>query len=206
MKTKMMLAVSFVTALVLLNGCGGGELAKTGFLSDYSKLQKESDSVLRYVDEAAAPKYTGFIVEPIQTRFVSESKSKSQLTAQQLKDLTGYMHSKVVEAVKAAGLTTATQPAPGVGRIRIALTDIEKTGAINMIPQASLLGAGVGGASMEAEIVDSVTGEQIGAVVQSKQGSKMPLSNLGDWTAAKGVMDAWASRFQKTLEMMHSKQ
>jgi hypothetical protein len=58
---------------------------------------------------------------------------------------------------------------------------------------------------MEAEVVDSVAGEQIGAIVQSKQGSKMPFSNLGDWTAAKGVMDAWADRFQKTLEAMHGK-
>ncbi len=37
MKPKMMFAVSFVTAMVLLNGCGGQQV-KTGFLSDYSKL------------------------------------------------------------------------------------------------------------------------------------------------------------------------
>lgn len=72
-----------------------------------------------------------------------------------------------------------------------------------MVPQASLLGAGVGGASMEAEVVDSMTGQQIAAVVQSKEGSRIPFSNLGDWTAAKGVMDSWAARFQKTLETMH---
>jgi hypothetical protein len=57
-----------------------------------------------------------------------------------------------------------------------------------------------GGATMEAELVDSMTGKQIGAVMESGKGSRIPFSNLGDWTAAKGVMDGWAARFQKRLE------
>ena len=67
------------------------------------------------------------------------------------------------------------------------------------LPQAKLLGAGIGGASMEAEVVDSMTGEQIGAVVESKMGSRMPFANLGEWDAAKQVMDDWAKRFKKRL-------
>jgi hypothetical protein len=202
-KTSIILMVA--VCVVVMSGCGGGQQVKTGFLSNYSNLQKESDSVLRYVNDKAAPKYSGFIVDPVVVYFHDEAKSKGKLTAQQLADLTNYLHTKVVEAVKGAGLKVVHQPASGVARIRIALTDIEKTGAINMLPQASLLGTGVGGASMEAEVVDSVTGQQIGSIVQSKQGSKMPFSNLGDWTAAKSVMDAWAQRFQKTLETMHEK-
>jgi len=44
-----------------------------------------------------------------------------------------------------------------------------------MLPQASLMGAGVGGAAMEAELVDSVTGKQIGAVIESRKGSRKSL-------------------------------
>lgn len=200
MKTKMMLAVSFVTALVLLNGCGGGELAKTGFLSDYSKLQKESDSSMRYVDEKAVAGYSGFMVDPVKVVFQSGAKSEAALTEQQKTDLTSYLHAKILEAVQGAGKKVAYQPAAGVARIRVALTDIEKTSAVNMVPQASLLGAGIGGASMEAEVVDSMTSQQIGAVVESGKGSRIPFANLGDWTAAKSVMDGWADRFQKRLE------
>jgi hypothetical protein len=200
MKTKMMLAVSFVTALVLFNGCGGSEQVKTGFLGDYSKLQKESDSSMRYVNQKAVAGYSGFIVEPVVVYFHDGAKSKGKLTAQQLADLTNYLHTKIVEAVEGAGKKVVYQPAAGVARIRVALTDIEKTSAVNMVPQASLLGAGIGGASMEAEVVDSMTGQQIGAVVESGKGSRIPFSNLGDWTAAKSVMDGWAERFQKRLE------
>jgi hypothetical protein len=200
MKTKMMLAVNFVTALVLLNGCGGGEQVKTGFLGDYSKLQKESDSSLRYVNDKAVAAYSGFIVDPVVVYFQDGATSKGKLTAQQLADLTNYLHTKIVGAVQGAGKKVAYQPATGVARIRVALTDIEKTSAVNMVPQASLLGAGIGGASMEAEVVDSMTSQQIGAVVESGKGSRIPFANLGDWTAAKSVMDGWADRFQKRLE------
>ncbi len=199
MKTKMMLVVSMAAALVLFAGCGGTQ-AKTGFLSDYSKLQKESDSSLRYVNEKAVAGYSGFMIDPVKMVYSSDAKSKGKLTDQQVTDLTSYLNTKIREAVQGAGKAIAYQPAPGVARIRVALTDLEKTGAINIIPQASLLGAGIGGASMEAEVVDSVTGKQIGAVVESAKGGRIPFTNLGDWTAAKKVMDDWAARFQKRLE------
>lgn len=204
MKTTIMFIVCLVLA-VMVCGCGSSEVKTSGFLSDYSKLQRESDSSMRYADEKSAASYSGFIVDPVQTRFYSNSKAKGQLTDEQIKELTTYMHTKIAEAVTGAGCKVVSQPAAGVARIRVALTNIEKTDAINMIPQASLLGAGVGGASMEAELIDSMTGQQIAAVLRSSQGSRIPFSNLGDWTAAKGVMDEWAKNFQKKLEAMHGK-
>jgi hypothetical protein len=199
MKTKMILAMMAVTALVFLNGCGGGEQVKTGFLDDYSQLQKESDTCLRYVNDKALAGYSSFIVDPVVVFFHEGAKSKGKLTLQQLADLTNYLHTKIIGAVQGAGKKVADQPAKEVARIRVALTDMGKTGAINILPAASLLGSGIGGASMEAEIVDSMTGKQIAAVVESKKGSRMPFENLGDWTAAQKVMDSWADRFQERL-------
>jgi ATP-dependent Clp protease ATP-binding subunit ClpA len=199
MKTKMMFVLSLAIALVLCNGCSS-EQAKTGFLSDYSKLQKESDSSMRYINDKMLPKYSAFVIDPVKAVIQPEKKTERKLTDQQITDLTSYMNTKIREAVQAAGKKIAYQPAAGVARIRVALTDLEKTGAINMLPQASLLGAGIGGASMEAEVVDSMTGQQVGAVVESAKGGRIPFTNLGDWTAAKSVMDGWAERFQKRLE------
>ena len=51
-----------------------------------------------------------------------------------------------------------------------------------------------------AKIGVSVTGEQIGAVVESKKGSRIPFANLGDWDAAKQVINDWAKRLQKRPE------
>jgi hypothetical protein len=82
----------------------------------------------------------------------------------------------------------------------VALSDIKETSALNVLPQASLLGAGVGGAAMEAEVVDSVSGKQIGAVVESRNGSRVPFTSLGNWGTAKGVMDHWVNRLKERLE------
>jgi len=176
------------------------KIATVGFLSDYSKLQKESDSSLRYVKEGAVSQYSGFMIDPVKVVYAENAKSKDKLTDQQIKDLTSYTNMKIREAVQKAGKAVVYQPGPGVARIRIALTDMEKASAVSAIPQASLLGVGIGGASMEAEVVDSVTGEQIGAAVDSGKGSHIPFTNLGDWSSAKHVIDGWAARFQKRLE------
>ena len=203
-KTKVLMILAIIL-LAFQCGCGGKDLAKTGFLSDYSKLSAESDHIMRYVDEEALDSYSNCIVDRVQLHMHSKSKVRKELkegdvTNQDVKDLTNYMHSAVVKAVKGAGKKIAYNPGPGVARLRVALTDIEKSSLVSAIPQASLLGAGIGGASMEAEMVDSQTGEQIGATIQSRDGSKLPFSNLGEWTTVKKVIDKWAEELQERLE------
>jgi hypothetical protein len=205
MKTTSVVMMLAIGIMVIQCGCGGVEQSRTGFLSDYSRLQVVSDESYRYVDERALNKYSGFIVDEVQVHFFTgasaiEAKSKGKITEQELKDLTNYFHSVIVKAISDSGRRVVYRAGPGVARIRVALTDIKETGALNILPQASLLGAGIGGAAMEAEVVDSVTGKQIGAVVESRKGSRVPFSNLGDWGTAKGVMDHWANRFKERLE------
>jgi len=84
----------------------------------------------------------------------------------------------------------------------VAITDLEKTNVVlAAVPQARMLtGAGVGGAAMEAEIVDSMTGKQIAAVVETKAGSRVPFTGLSDWGGAKSAMDEWAKRLRERLD------
>ena len=199
MNRTSVLMILAVGMMLIQCGCGSEGAARTGFLSDYSRLQTESSTSLRYVNTRALAKYSSFIVDPVRVHFHSGSKSKGKLTQQQISDLTSYMHANIISAVLDSGNNVVYKPAPGVARVRVALTDIEKTNAINILPQASLLGAGLGGASMEAEVIDSMTGEQIGAVVESQKGSRIPFSNLGEWTTSKKIMDDWANRFRQRL-------
>ncbi|MHC4114440.1 MAG: DUF3313 domain-containing protein [Planctomycetota bacterium] len=205
MKSTKVLMIVAIGLLVVQCGCGGKDLAKTGFLSDYSKLSAKSDHIMRYMNEEALDGYSSFIVNRINLHTHSKSKVRKELkegdvTNQEVKDLTNYMHSAVVKAVQGAGKEVVYKPGPGVARLRVALTDIEKSSLVSAVPQASLVGAGIGGASMEAEMVDSQTGEQIGASIQSRDGSRMPFSNLGEWTTVKKVIDKWAEELQERLE------
>ena len=205
MKETSTLMILTIVVMLVQCGCGPGSAVKTGFLSDYSRLRAESGTSLRNVNRASLARYSNFIVDPVEVHFHSGSKAieqrtKGKLTQRQLTDLTNYMHSKITQVIRQSGKKIAYQPAAGVARIRVALTDISSSTAASLLPAAKVVGAGIGGASMEAEVVDSMTGEQIGAVVESKQGSKMPFANLGEWDAAKQVMDDWAKRFKKTLQ------
>ncbi|MCP4259659.1 MAG: DUF3313 domain-containing protein [Planctomycetes bacterium] len=199
MNIKSVLMILTVGILLIQCGCGSEGAARAGFLSDYSRLQTESSTSLRYINTRVLAKYSSFIVDPVRVHFHSGSKSKGKLTMQQINDLTSYMHANIISAVMDSGNKVVYKPAPGVARVRIALTDIEKTNAVNILPQASLLGVGLGGASMEGEVIDSMTGEQIGAVVESQKGSRIPFSNLGEWSTSKKIMDDWAKRFRQRL-------
>ena len=71
-----------------------------------------------------------------------------------------------------------------VARIKVALTAVDETvGALNLTIYTKVTGAGLGGAAMEGEILDSVTGEQLSAVVQWGNGSRIlraGYTKLGD--------------------------
>jgi hypothetical protein len=205
MKKTSFLMVLSVAIMFIQCGCGAQKAQRVGFLSDYSKLQKESSSSLRYVNIEALGRYSNFIVDPVKVHFHGSDKSKGKLTRQDISDLTNYMHAQIIKAVQSSGNKVVYQPAAGVARIRVALTDIEKTSAVSTLPQASLLGVGIGGVSMEAEVIDSITGKQIGAVLEAQKGSRVPFSNLGEWTTAKKIMNDWADRFKKRLEEAHGR-
>jgi len=210
MKETSVLMVVAVGLMLMQFGCESGGLVKTGFLTDYSRLRTVSDTSLRYINKQALAKYSNFIVDRAEVHFhrgskAIEHRTKGKLTQRQVTDLTNYLHAKIVEAVKDSGNRVVYQPASGVARIRVALTDIDKSSLASLSPQAKLLGIGIGGASMEAEVVDSMTSEQIGAVVESKMGTRMPFANLGEWDAAKQVMDDWAKRFRKRLDEAHGR-
>lgn len=199
-KKTTVLTIGIVGLLLAQSGCGSKEMTTSGFLTDYSRLEKVSDTSLRYLKEGALGNYSHFIVDPVEVHFYEGAKSKGRLTDQQLFDLTNYMHSKINEAVVASGNRLTYRPAPGVARIRAALTDINKTSLLNILPPASLLEFGVGNVAMESEMIDSETGEQIGAAVEMQKGSRIPFTNLGEWTTARKIMDDWGKRLKKRLE------
>jgi hypothetical protein len=138
MKKTNLLILLAIGIMIIQCSCESKQTAKTGFLSDYSQLQKESESSMRFVDQRALKNYSSFIVDPVKVRLYSGSKSKGKLTREQISDLTNYTHTKIIEAVQGAGKRITYQPAPRVARIRVALTDIEKTDAINISKSVQL--------------------------------------------------------------------
>ncbi|MHC4060577.1 MAG: DUF3313 domain-containing protein [Planctomycetota bacterium] len=211
MKKTSVLMMLAIGLMAVQCGCGPKAPKTVGFLSDYSRLEADSSSSLRYVNEQALVEYSAFIVDRVAVHFHSgadavEERTKGKLTQQNIDDLTNYFHSAIVKALTDGGYKVVYRPGQKVARIRLAITDIEKTNVVlAAIPHTHLAGVGIGGASMEVEAVDSVTGEQIGAVVESKEGSRIPFTGLSDWGGAKGAMDEWAERLVKRLDAVHKR-
>ena len=144
---------------------------------------------MRYIDKKALGKYSIFIVDPVVGRLYGDARGK--ISAEDLKDLTNYMHAAIVRELSKE-YTIAYRPGPGVARIRVAITDLKKS--------TELTGVGPGGASMEAEVVDSQTHQQIGAVVESQLRERLSMAGISSWDDAKAVMDDWARRLKTRLD------
>lgn len=211
MKKTNMLMVLVVGVMLIQCGCAAQRARRTGFLSDYSKLKPYSDVSYRHIpSQATIRRYSKFIIDPVVIHFHTGSKaieerSKGKITEQDITDLKNYMHDAIVDAISDR-YGIAYRPGPGVVRVRIAVTDLKKANVLmNIHPGSKLFGSGLGGASLEAEWIDSQTGEQIAALVESQLGDRLSLDGLSEWGDAKAIMDSWAKRFRLRLDEAHGR-
>jgi len=185
-------------------GCVAQSAPKTGFLSDYSKLEAQSDVSFRYLAPGNLLRnYSHFIIDPVVIHFHTRSEARGKLKEDEISDLKNYMHNALVTAVEAR-YEIAYQPGSRTARVRVAITDLKKSGIVqNILPIGKAIGSGLGGASLEAEILDSQTGMQIAALVESQLGNRLSLDGYSTWGDAKAIMNDWAKRFRKRLDEAH---
>jgi Protein of unknown function (DUF3313) len=211
MKKKNYISIGLVAICLatVLCGCGPGKPARTGFLSDYSRLEAQSDVSYRYTAPGnQLGQYSKFIIDPVEIQFYTGSKAekagaKGKLKEDDLTDLKNYLHDALVKAIEDR-YEVVYHPGPGVARLRTAITDLKKSRIVqNILPIGKVLGTGLGAAALEAELVDSQTEKQIGALVESQSGKRLSLDGYSTWGDAKAVLDRWAKRFRKHLDDAH---
>ncbi len=201
MKRMVNILFAVLIGFTLMSAGCTKQARTTGFLTDYSRLNLENGS-LRYVDMKRLGTYSQFIIDPVAVHLYGIKRGKRPDRAVQ-QALANHMHNAIINAISDRYMVVS-QPAPNVARMRIAITDIDKsTPALNVLPQTKLAGMGLGGASMEGELLDSETGEQIGALIEGKKGKIVSFSGLKEWGDAQAVMDEWAKSFRKRLDEAH---
>ncbi len=193
---------------VLISGCAGTETARTGFLKDYSKLQPhpDIDGRFRYINpKMNVGDYSKFIVDPVVLNLSKEGKEEG-IDPEDLNEQVTFFHGKILEEL-GKDYQIVNRPGKGVARIRVAITHIDKTNPVlNIHPGTKLTGAGLGGAGMEAELIDSVTGETIGSVIDFQMGSRLSLMAGLTWFGhAQAVMEDWAEDLRKFIDKAHGK-
>ncbi len=194
--SKLLASLTFLTILI---GCGSLEARRTGFLSDYSKLRQENEDVWRWVSETWDPAdYSAVIIDRVKVRLTQEKED--ELSDAQLDELTSYWQ-EVLTKTFGKHFHIVDKSGDAVLRVRVAITDVLASRPLSSVitPSRLLLGTGLGGAAMEGELVDTASGQQIGAVVQVRKGKRIDTSGL-TWVAdGKTAMDVWCERADATL-------
>lgn len=213
----------FVVSLVLMvtylfaPGCATApKVQKSGFLADYSKLQRgpKGGAALVYIKPGVnwAP-YDKVIVEPVIVWY-SEHADYKGIKPMELMALTDYFNEAIVKNLEGAYSIVGT-PGPGVLRIRVAITNVIPTNPTmdaitGTVPQTRLLSAVskattgkslfVGEASAEFELRDAQTNDLLAEAVDRRAGEKKFLQVKDNWTDAKEAMDYWAKRLRQRLD------
>lgn len=192
---SILATVSVIVLATSLIGCGGKKPPMTGFLSDYSRLESINKTKMRYVSSRLS-EYEVFIVDPVELR----RRAKTHLTDEQRTEAAQYFRQRLIDTLVDNGYRVVDVASTGVARVRMALTDIEKgIWWMNLHPGLKLTGAGTGGASMEGEVIDSVTGEQLAAVVKCGRGNQFELDMFSGLDDIKDVIDRWAKEAVQAL-------
>ncbi|MCG8686339.1 MAG: DUF3313 domain-containing protein [Desulfobacterales bacterium] len=210
-----LVAVFFLITLQL--GCSTKEPTFQGFLGDYSKLQPDDSDPkgAKYWRDSnvALETYNKFILDEIYLYLSPDvKKALVQSDPESANRVVGYFKTAVEKAL-GPEYPIVDKAGPDVARLRIALTNVEihrkdlKIYQYIPIPLA-LTGVGevtgirdrISVLSMEGEMLDSMTGQQIAAVVQVKGGevSAKKLEDLSE-TDSYPILDYWAEKLKERI-------
>lgn len=212
----------FLLALVLLTltACALTQQAttvvKSGFLDDYSILQKgagNNEALLRYVNPAADWKhYTKVMIDPVQL-WMGEGSSLRDIPREERIRLTSLLLGKTQNALL-ADYRLVREAGPHVMRISVALTEAEASNPVldtisSVLPTGYVIsgtkslatgtGTFVGSASAEAKITDAELGTLLAAAVDRRGGAKSLSGVTSEWNDVEESFQYWASTLRYRL-------
>lgn len=195
----------------------------SGFLGDYSMLQKGTDGEANYVyiDKSATwSKYTKVYVKPVELWKSDDPGSPlNKLSPENQQLLVNLFMTATVDGLK-KDFQIVNQPGPDTLVVRAAITSgkgsrpvlnlISSVMPIGLVISAGKqlitgTGSGVGVVYIEAEFTDGVTGQRVAAGVDARAGTKAWRTKFdGTWGDAKLAFDYWANRVDARLMLLKS--
>jgi len=213
-------------SLLLISGCATSQPVKdvtpSGFLGDYSQLKpggSDEAGLIYRNPNANLGSYDKFMIDDVAIWY-SEEDSLRDIPEEELKHLALLLKVRIIEALKNEGLTRVKKPGLGVMRIRSAITDAKQSKPLldavtTVIPQARIISAAkrltfgtnsfVGRGGVEGEVLNSQTGERLGAIVDRRAGGKTLEGALNSWDDVEQSFKFWAERFGYRLCMARGK-
>ncbi len=195
-----------------LTGCAikQMELTESGFLSGYSGLEDyeelEGMRIYKNPDVNIVERYSKILVAPVEFKLDPTVKEHKMDFEDELK-LSNYFHETLIEGL-IINYDIADEPGEDVLLLRIAITDILPNKVyLNLHWATTLIGGGIGGASLEAELIDSLTGERMFSFIDARKGKKLNYTKgLTKWGHTQEVLGMWAKHIVKNLDDLKTEQ
>ena len=186
----------------------------SGFLKNYANLKpvEGMDGAVGYAATDAQKnlhKYIAVVIDPVEV-YLATNADDAKLTDAARSAATEYFHAALVKAVSDA-YPVVDQAGPLVLRLRAAVVGVDFGGEVaaadkDQDKEKSLpYTLNIGKVRVEMELVDSETGDQIAALMDSQNlgnGAEIGSANLvhqEKWAAAREAFDGWAGRVREFL-------
>jgi Protein of unknown function (DUF3313) len=218
MANRLLVTVVALVGLVTIGGCATTRqtrsVEKSGFLGDYSQLREggSGQAQLVYIKPGVRwAAYDKIVIEPV-TLWTEEAVANVPPEDQQL--LADYMDASLRNELQ-KDYKIVDRPEPGALILRAAITDTKGARMVantvsKVIPQLRLLTTVgglaadtqvlVGRAGVEAELLDGVTYERVGAAVDRRAGTKALRGGISTWADVQNAFDYWSERLRARLE------
>jgi len=192
-----------IATMSLLGACApkratqpGVSITQTGVIGDYSTLRpspRHTDTL--YEQSSRLTDYTAFVIDDI--RFIPTTTARGvPIDPDTANRLAAELRHEVVVALTPR-YAVVERGGPGIARIRAAVTQVSRG-------RTTADAIDVGGASVEAEIVDSVSGERLGAAVESDTLDPLHARPREDpYYDSRMVFRHWAARLRLWLDDAH---
>jgi hypothetical protein len=199
--TRLGLILSSLS-VICISSCAPGGKSPSGFFSNYAQLNAgygTADAVSSYVKPGVdLKKYDSVIIDPVST-VVADPEVSPAVSAQLASYLAGSLSDSAVTSLRVVSV-----PGPTTMRIRTNLTDViegKESGrpvkTIHTAPVATLTG-NLGSAalanfisnvSFEGEVVDSLTGERLLALMDHRLGHKREATPATSWAGVRSAVN-----------------
>ncbi|MFK7886085.1 MAG: DUF3313 domain-containing protein [Gammaproteobacteria bacterium] len=191
---------------LLLAACAApiAEQKRAGFLSDYERLAPVEKNAYRYTSASIADYDKLLIDEPVFLLDSAIDNGKAMFTDEELKALSAHVRERLKKVLtEKERFEVVDQAGPGVARVRIAFTALDASqGALNVTLYTKVTGAGLGGAAMESEVVDSLSNEQLSASVQWGNDSRFLRAGFSKLGGAKLQSNRWIKSLHERIKVV----
>ncbi len=214
--------------VLIIVGCATTEQAPnaqmSGFLGDYTQFHRGKGGQAEYVYRdinVDFSKYQKVILEPVQLWAAENSESAlNSLSKEDQQLIVDYLYVSLSDAFK-RDYVIVNEPGPDVMKVRCAITEAKATSPVKEIlstvtpyglgisyAKHFMLGthSGVGVVSVEGELLDSVTGQRLAAVVDRRAGTKSLADKYTRWGDVQDAFSFWARRMQTNLALLREHQ